>query len=270
MKQRKTKAIVAAALSALVVVVLLCLWYRGTAGTERTEMATVVAAKTPSADSQPAPADGPDAAEVPASAALPLASMTATQYEFDPVALSRARENPPYEFRGQGTSGWIVDRQGNVIIKSNEEIRIFGISVSPDKEKVLIKGGDGKSLIIAPSNGQKILPPYRPPGSRLFPFEWHWLGADVLFGVSGVQKTFHEGPHENCCNDDNVERTKFYAFDLRSERLYEVAMPGAVTQPVVNALDVTTDGHVRLAQDGPRAEPAQELGWFRIDLPKSP
>ncbi|RYD38845.1 MAG: hypothetical protein EOP87_00605 [Verrucomicrobiaceae bacterium] len=199
---------------------------------------------------------------------LPRVAMTAVEYKFDPLALSRDRENSPFELRGGAGTGRVTDRKGKVILESSDELGIFGAVVSPGHRWVLVRGGDGKSLLLEPPSDRRIAPPTRPPGSNLFPFEWHWIGPDLLFGISGVEKISHEGPHENCCNDNNVAQTKFYTFDVVRERLSEVVMPGAVTQPVVNAVDFTGDGHIHLKLEEPQDGVEQDLGWFRIGPPE--
>ena len=141
--------------------------------------------------------------------------------------------------------------------------------VGPNKEKVLVKGGDAKNLVIEPSTGRKITLPPRPPVANMLGFgNWHWIGPKQLFGTSGVERIFQEGPHENCVNDNNVAQTKFYTFDLDTGRLSEVAMPSAVTQPVVHVVEVTSDGHIHLMNEKHAEGTEQDLGWFKIEMPK--
>lgn len=201
---------------------------------------------------------------------LPQKTMTAVEYKIDPIALNREKENPPFEFRGGAGTGRVIDQQGSVLLESSKEIAIFAATVSPDKKNVLVRGGDSGTLVFEPSTGRKIrLPSYPPEPNILFIGDWHWISPNLLFGISGVEKVFHEGPHENCCNDNNVAQTKFYTFDLLTEQLSEVAMPSAVTQPVVNVLEVMSDGHIHLQNEIPQegVEPA-DLGWFKIDAEK--
>jgi hypothetical protein len=102
----------------------------------------------------------------------------------------------------------------------------------------------------------------------MFSLSWQWIGPNLLFGISGVEKIFHEGSHENCCNENNVAQTKFYTFDLLTEQLSEVVMPSVVTQPVVSAVDVMSDGHIHLWHEEPHEGGEQDLGWFKIDAAK--
>lgn len=200
--------------------------------------------------------------------ALPWVRLAASDYKIDYSVLSRELSDLPFEFRGQGTRGWVVDRQGNVLVRSSEEFGIFGVSVSPDRRKVLVKGGDGKNLILEPHTGRRITPPFRPPGPHMFPLSWYWIGPDLLFGVSGVERVFHEASHEDCENENNITQTRFYAFNLLTERLSGVVMPGAVTQPVVSVVEVMSDGHIHLRQEDPQESGGRDLGWFRIEVPK--
>ncbi|MCB1097914.1 MAG: hypothetical protein KDN22_20245 [Verrucomicrobiae bacterium] len=186
----------------------------------------------------------------------------AIEYKIDPIALNREMEDPPFEFRGGAGTGRVIDLQGNVLLESSADIGIFGAVVSPDRKKVLVRGGDGKSLILEPSKNQKIVPPFKPPGSNSFPFDWYWVSANLLFGISGVERTFHEGSHMD--GESNIAQTKFYTFDLLTGQLFEVVMPRAVTQSVVKVVDVMSDGHIHLLQDDLDEGVRQDLGWFKI------
>jgi len=234
-----------------------------------------VSGRTLKKEPHPKPVDAPTAATASTPPTpellLPRVTMTAVEYKFDPFALNREREDPPFEFRGGAGTGRVIDRQGNVLLESSEDIGIFGAVVSPDKEKVLVDAANssgGNSLVLEPSKDRIINLPSRPPGPNMFSLSWHWIGPNLLFGTSGVEKIFHEGPHENCCNENNVAQTKFYTFDLITERLSEVAMPSAVTQLVVNAVEVMSDGHIHLLHEEPHKNAEQDLGWFKIDAAK--
>src|SRR5690606_23810207 len=115
--------------------------------------------------------------------------------------LSREREYRP--FRGGPGTGRVTDQQGRVLLESNSERGIFGAVVGPDEEKILVDASNssgGNCLVLKPATGRQITLPSRPPGANMFSLSWHWIGQNLLLGVSGVEKIFHEGPHENCCN----------------------------------------------------------------------
>lgn len=197
----------------------------------------------------------------------PEIEMTPVQYEIDPVVLNNQVKDPPYEFRGDGTSGKLIDSRGNVLMESGEEIGIFGVEVGPDRKKVLVRGGDATNLVLDPSVGRKIKLPSVPPGANMLAIaDWHWIGPALLFGSSGIQSLDNDGKPVTSCEDHNVAKTKFYLFNLLTERLSEVAMPNAVTQPVVHAVDVMTDGHVHLVHEEAREGSEQDLGWFKIKI----
>lgn len=254
----------------LVVLVAAILLYIPDKSVLLSEMDTV-SGRTMKGERHPKPADATTVSDPAASGSLPQVTMTAAKYKIDPFTLNREREDPPFEFRGGAGTGRVIDREGNVLLESSEEIGIFGAVVSPDKKKVLVDAANssgGNSLVLEPSTARKINLPSRPPGANMFSLSWHWIGPNLLFGTSGIEKIFHEGPHENCCNENNVAQTKFYTFDLITERLSEVVMPSAVTQPVVNAVDVMSDGHIHLLHDEPHEGVEQDLGWFKIDASK--
>lgn len=194
--------------------------------------------------------------------------MKEVRYEIDYVALARSRENPPFEFRGGGTSGRVVDRQGRVVMNSGKEIGILGVEIGPDKEHVLIKGGDTVNFVLNPATGLKLPLPLTSPGSNMICFGWHWIGNTKLLGDSGVQALNAKGVPMSCCEGHNVAQTKLYVYDITTRKLAEVTMPAKVTQPVVNVLDVSSDGHVHLAHEVPHLGTQHDLGWFKIDIEK--
>lgn len=202
---------------------------------------------------------------------LPKKTMTAIGYKIDSLALKGERENPPFEFRGGAGTGRVIDNRGRVLLESSEELGIFGVSVSPDGKKALVDAANstgGNCVVLEPGADRVVKLPSRPPFENMFSLSWHWIGPNLLFGISGVEKVFHEGPHENCCNDNNVAQTKFYTFDLLTEQLSDVVMPSSVTQPVVNVLEVMSDGHIHLQHEAPPDGVEPDLGWFKIDAEK--
>lgn len=264
----KRPLLIALILVVLVAAILFCIPDKPVPLTEP----ETVSGKTLKEEPHPKPADAPTVTTPPTpELLLPQVTMTAVEYTIDPFALNREREDPPFEFRGGAGTGRVIDRQGNVLLESSEDIGIFGASVSPDKKKVLVDAANssgGNSLVLEPEADRITKLPSRPPGANMFSLSWQWIGPNLLFGISGVEKIFHEGPHENCCNDDNVAQTKFYTFDLLTEQLSGVVMPSAVTQPVVNAVDVMSDGHIHLRHEEPHEGVEQDLGWFKIDAAK--
>lgn len=202
---------------------------------------------------------------------LPQKTMTAVEYKIDPIALDQERENPPFEFRGGAGTGRVIDQQGRVLLESSDERGIFGASVSPNKSKVLVDAANstgGNCVVLEPEVNRMVKLPARPPITNMFSLTWHWIGPNLLFGISGVEKVFPEGPHENCSNDDNVAQTKFYTFDLLTEQLSELAMPSSVTRPVVSVLEVMSDGHIHLQQSTPHEGVDSDLGWYKIQAAK--
>jgi len=100
----------------------------------------------------------------------------------------------------------------------------------------------------------------------LFSFDWHWIGPNLLFGVTGVQALDASG--EPVRHDNNVAQSKFYTFDLITETLSEVAIPSAVTQPTVGIRKVMSDGHIHLWDDPAVEGKEPDLGWFKIEVPQ--
>lgn len=261
----KRPLLIALILVVLVVAILLCIPDKQAPLTEP----ETVSGRTSKEEPQPKPADASTVSDPAASGSLPQVTMTAVEYKIDPFALNREREDPPFEFRGGAGTGRVIDRQGNVLLESGEDIGIFGAVVSPDKKKVFVKGGDATNLVLEPSTGRKIMLPSTPPGANMLGLgDWHWIGPNEIFGSSGVQAFNDKGEPVNCCEGHNVAQTKFYTFNLLTEKLSEVIMPSTVTQPVVNAVEVMSDGHIHLLHEEPHEGVAQDLGWFKIDASK--
>lgn len=215
------------------------------------------------------PVDASTVSATAGSGSLPQVTMKTTEYIIDPIGINHERENPRFEFRGGAGTGRVVDRQGKLLLESGEAIAIFGAAVGPDKEKVLVKGGNAINFVLEPSSGRKIELPELPPGVNMLGFgDWRWIGRNLLFGISGVTKIFHDGAHQNCCSENNVAQTRFYTFDLLTQQLSELVMPSAVTQPGVNAVDVMSDGHIHLRFEEPLGGVEQDLCWFKIDASK--
>lgn len=205
----------------------------------------------------------------PSDERLPLVEMKEAKYEIDYIALARSRENPPFEFRGGSGTGRVIDQKGNVILESNKDFGIFGVSVGPDKQHVLVEGGDAKNFVLNPATGLKLQLPVYPPGSNMLGMgSWRWISKTKLLGESGVQAFNAKGAPMNCCEGHNVAQTKLYVYDVTTQKLAEVTMPSKVTQPVVNVVDVSSDGHVHLVHEVPHVGTEQDLGWFKIDSEK--
>ncbi len=199
---------------------------------------------------------------------LPFVEMKEAKYEIDYVALARSRENPPFEFRGGAGTGKVVDREGRVLMESGEEIGILGVEVGPDRQHILVEGGSAVNFVLNPTTGQKLKLPLTPPGANMLGFGWRWIGETKLLGESGVQAFNTKGAPMNCCEGHNVAQTKLYVYDVTTQKLAEVTMPNKVTQPVVNVVDVSNDGHVHLVHEVPHVGTQQDLGWFKIDAAK--
>jgi hypothetical protein len=160
-----------------------------------------------------------------------------------------------------------MDREGKVLMESGKEMGIFGLAVGPDGEHVLVKGGDGKNVILTPSTGDKLQLPAYPPGDNMLCIgDWYWISSNTLLGQSGVQALDKNG--KPLMTDNNVAETRLYVYDLTAKQLTEVAMPAKLTQALVSVMEVSPDGHVHLALDAPPVGTDSDLGWFNIDAPK--
>ena len=109
--------------------------------------------------------------------------MKEVPYVLDYAAQSRSLENPLFMFKGGAGTGRVVDREGKVLMESGKEMGIFGVAVGPDGEHVLVKGGDGKNVILTPSTDEKLQLPVYPPGDHMLCLgDWYWINANTLLG----------------------------------------------------------------------------------------
>lgn len=200
---------------------------------------------------------------------LPRVEMAQVAHATDMPAKAGSSENLPFKFFGNDAVGRVVDQNGRVLIESGKEIGILGVAVSPNQQMVLVEGGDAVNFVLTPSTGSKIKLPVYPPGANMLGFgAWHWISENKLLGESGVQALNAKGAPMNCCEGHNVAQTKLYVYDVTTQKLAEVTMPSKATQPVVNVVDVSSDGHVHLVHEVPHVGTQQDLGWFKIDAPK--
>lgn len=206
-----------------------------------------------------------DAFNAPTSDSMPRLSINAIKYKGDPFVSSRERQDSPFEFRGGAGIGRVVDRRGRIILESSKEIGIFGVSVSPDKKKILVRGGDSGTIVMDPLTGRKIrLPSYPPEPEVLFIGDWRWIGPDSVFGSSGIQAFDDKGAPIKCCEGHNIARTKFYVYDIIAGVLSEVVTTDVVKETLVNAVEVVSDGYIHLLDE----KSGRDLGWFKVNVSK--
>ena len=200
---------------------------------------------------------------VPMADLAPSVPLQKTDYVQDPARVARAHENLPFEFRGGGTSGRVVDHDGNVLMESGKEIRIYGVSVSPDRRRVLVEGGNAINFILNPETQGKIQLPIRPPGTNMLAFgSWYWVSDHMLVGESGVQKLGDDGLPVK--SDDNVAQSKIYVFDITTKKLAEVTLPSGVLTQVFGVVEVSPEGYVLLVDEATGDDRPRQSGWFKV------
>ncbi len=200
------------------------------------------------------------------SAQRPLVEMRAEPYVIDDAALARSLEDPPFIFIGDGTSGKVIDREGKVLMESGKEIGIYGIAVAPNKQRILVKGGNSTYIVLSPATGEKLQLPERPVGANMFSLsDWYWIDDNTLIGRSGVMILDENGKPVR--SDNNASETSLYVYDLTTQHLTEVALPDKYKQALVMVMDVSPDGHVHLALDAPPEGVEPDIGWYKIPAP---
>lgn len=179
----------------------------------------------------------------------------------------RSDRKAPYQYQGGPGSGRIVDMNGKVIMSSNDEIGIFGISLSPDQLQILAKGGDAVNYVIKPSSGDRIKLPSFPAGENMLGLNYHWIDNQNLLGISGIQARDSDG--KLVTNDNNIEKTTLYIYSLKTQNLIEISLPPEVTQPVVEIPEMGIGGYFRLSEHAADGSNEKDLGWFDFNSRKS-
>lgn len=197
---------------------------------------------------------------------LPMVAARKVQYAADPVAESKLRDDPPFRFSGDGTSGKVVSRSGQILMESGEQIGIYGVEVGPDRIQVLVKGGNGVNLVINSATGDQVQLPSSPPGANMLGFgSWYWIGNQKLLGVSGIQAHDAKVASLAHCDEPHASQSKLYVYDLIAKQLSEVALPAFEEVPVFAVTEVSHDGFVHLFADAPVDGDSQDLGWFQMN-----
>ena len=221
--------------------------------------------RSPRREGQLLPPGSAELLKAPKMAPIPSLVLRKVEYAPDYAAIARSHESLPFEFRGGGTTGRVVDRDGNVIMDSGKDIGIFGVSVAPDKKHVLVKGGNAMNFVIGSSTRSKTQLPIAPPGANMFVFEsWYWINDHELVGESALKKV--DKFELNVSNENNIAQSKLYVYDIINQKLTEVALPVEFDAKVFGIVEASPDGYIQLhfTNDGPQEKNPDELRWFKI------
>ncbi len=214
------------------------------------------------------PSGGAETTREPTVGRVPTVALQSIKYVPDYATIARAHENPPFEFRGGGTSGKVVDRDGKVLMESGSAIGIYGTLVSPDGKHVLVKGGSSINFVLSPTTQGKMQLPIRPPGTNMLGFgSWYWINDHSLVGESGIAKVEKDG--RTWRGSDNVAQSKLYVYDIVEGKLTEVALPAKFDAKVFGIVDSSLDGYIQLhfTSDAPEEKNPDEMGWFKVGTP---
>lgn len=196
----------------------------------------------------------------------PLVVMRAEPYALDDASVASSHENLPFKFIGGPGTGHVENLEGKVLMESAKEMGIFGVSVSHNRERVLVEGAEGKNIVLTPATGEKLELPVYPPGANMLCMgDWYWIDDNTLLGKSGVQAVQKKGISPGC--DNTTSETRLYVYDLTTQHLTEVALPDKYKQALVMVMDVSPDGHVHLALDAPPEGVEPDIGWYKIPAP---
>lgn len=196
-------------------------------------------------------------------------------YQFaEAVAPSDTDENTvqgvdvPYKIQGRGSKAKILDADGKAIIEADQNVGIYGCSVSPNGEKIAVYYGDANYEIVAPRTGEKLKLPQNPPGENVLGFgSWHWIDNSTLLGVSGKTIPLRNDQVGTAREEPVISRSAFYSYDLKNRKLSEVELPPALRISNVSVNNVDESGKVQFWLEG--REPSEtdtNLRWFELRL----
>lgn len=196
----------------------------------------------------------------------PAYQMIEAKSSFDPAADAERKKALPFRMFASGGTGKIVDREGNVILQSDSKNAIFKMEVSPDQSRIVVHRGSGRFDIIMPKSGELIRLPQQPPGENVLGFgSWHWLDDQTLIGVSGKTIPFRDdqvGPERE---EPLISRSVLYIYDLKEQKISEVALPPSLRAKMVSVNAVDDAGHVQLRPEGREVSYTDvSLGWFEV------
>lgn len=196
----------------------------------------------------------------------PLYQMSSVTSSFNPAVEAEKKKALPFQMFASGGSGKVVDRGGNIVLKSDSENAIFKIEVSPNQTSIAVHRGSGKYDIVTPSTGETIRLPQQPPGENMLGFgSWHWIDDQTLVGVSGKTIPFRDdqvGPERE---EPIISRSVLYLYDLKERRLSEVELPPALRTKSVSVSAVDETGKVQLRPEGHDVSYTDaSLGWFEV------
>ena len=196
----------------------------------------------------------------------PLYQMAETRSSFDPVADAKRRDNAPFRIQGRGSKAKIVGSDGKVLIEPDEKVGIYGCSVSPNGRRIAVYYGDAKYDIVTPSTGETIRLPQQPPGENVLGFgSWHWIDDQTLIGVSGKTIPFRKDQVGTEREEPIISRSVLYLYDLKEQKMSEVALPSALRTKTVCVSAVDETGKVQLQPDGRGVSFTDvSLGWFEV------
>ena len=223
----------------------------------------------PTKNTQPTRNDGASYAEPiinPAVAERLLYQIVEAKSSYDPVADAKRRENAPYRIQGRGSMAKILGADGKVLLEPDEKIGIYGCSVSPSGERIAVYYGDAIHDIVTPSTGETIRLPQQPPGENMLGFgAWHWIDDQTLIGVSGKTIPFRDDQVGLDREEPIISRSVLYLYDLREQKMFEIALPPALRTKTVSVSAVDETGKVQLRSDGNEETYTDaSLGWFEI------
>ena len=184
----------------------------------------------------------------------------------------KKHEEPPYDRKGHeeyaARRSKIKTSSKQIVIQSEdpkENIQLVftetidGVKLNPSGTKMLVYFGTGNYEVVDIKSKQKIRLPEKPNIKNTFAYgNWKWLGDNRLIGESGDIKTKDGKP---VTDDDNIEKSRLFIFDLSSGTLSEAVVEDNELDAF--SLDQVQGNLIKLVPARPKS--ADKGGWYLME-----
>ncbi|WP_407352142.1 hypothetical protein [Luteimonas sp. R10] len=161
--------------------------------------------------------------------------------------ITRGASTPaPLVLRGRGTAGKIVDRQGEIVLDAAKSGSIYGLDLSPGRDKALVYFGDANYTVIDTETlEEEADPPARPPVYQdATGFSWWFLDDGRLIGQADLPSTDTAGKTAADIESLLPRGTLIYVYVLESGALVPVVIDD--TLPHIFSIFDVYDGNITL------------------------
>ncbi|MDH5822481.1 hypothetical protein QFW77_05685 [Luteimonas sp. RD2P54] len=146
----------------------------------------------------------------------------------DEEAIRDKSTPPPLVLRGRGTAGKIVNRQGETVMDAAKSGSIYGLELSPSRDKALVYFGDANYTVLDTDTLEEVAdPPAKPPRYQdATGFSWWFLDDGRLIGQADLPSTDTAGKTAADIESLLPRSTLIYVYEFESDSLASVEIDG--------------------------------------------